>query len=52
MEQQAIDVVQSLLAAAESGDVEKARTLLEANEGLVNRELGYNVSSTLESVRR
>ena len=52
MEQHAVNIVPSLLAAVESGDLQKTRTLLQANEGLVNRQLDEKVSSALKSVCR
>jgi ankyrin repeat protein len=39
MDQQAEEVIQSLLRAVESNDIERTRTILQANEGLVNQQL-------------
>jgi hypothetical protein len=50
MDQQAEEVIQSLLRAVESNDIERTRTILQANEGLVNQQLD-KVSCTLESLR-
>lgn len=46
-----VDVGQSLLYAVESGDIDKARTLLQTNQELVNRRLGRGTALHLASER-